>query len=180
MDKVACFPYLGFNIFLSNNIHLKYSLLREVLFVLATLLCATTSRANVHETGLALMMTLKCLFIIEPVLRPKKHLNFATYNAGLTLKKTLSHHCFDFIMSNFVNSWKIKSGNSFQLCKNAQCKTKRKWVCWWDLYLRNPSTTKESKKKNTENKFQKIVNYKCFKIKKMSLFFSELIFHYIY
>lgn len=57
---------------------------------------------------------------------------------------------------------------------------KEKMGYWWDMYLRNPSTTKESKKKNTENKFQKIVNYKYFKIKKMSLFFSELNFCYIY
>lgn len=70
-----------------NNTHLKYNLLREVLVVLVTLLCTTASRANVHETRLALMMTLKHLFILEPVLRTKKYLKFATYNASLILKK---------------------------------------------------------------------------------------------
>lgn len=39
---------------------------------------------------------------------------------------------------------------------------------------------KRKQEENTENKFQKIVNYKCFKIKKMSLFFSKLNFCYIY
>ena len=97
----------------------------------------------------------------------------ATHNARLTLKKLAFPARFLFYDARFYQSWKIKSKNSFQLCKNAQCKTKRKWAFLVRrMPVRNPSTAKEhSGRANTGKMFQEI-NCKCLRWKDVSFFMS--------